>query len=475
VCRAAGVRPEVAFAQAFKETGGGRFGRAVTPAHRNLCGLKIRDPGGMRDDDPNAHARFPSWLVGVQAHVDHLSLYAAGPGTPREQTPDPRHFAYLHGRARSVEELGGPGKWAPSRTYGPEIAELVDRMTKTRRIDMPELPPLDELADEDDELDGCSVDMAEDPVSDEDLDYVVLSPEGDERRIREYGELFPLPGRLDMPPRRSGMSLELADRCREYGLVTVEVDGWRTRGSSSFNPGGVVAHHTAGATGDMPSLRVLIHGRSDLPGPLCNVGLSRSGRAFVIAAGRANHAGSGGWKGMVGNSSVFGIEAENRGTSVDPWPRAQLEAYYRLTAALVSLTSKEDVDYACGHKEWTTRKPDPHSLGMAGFREAVRRVASGPTMEEDDMYVLVRKDDQATPIPLQARAGKLVLAASSKAKIRVSIGRSGSREYLTKENAAGRREEEMNQVWEHAFKASARIASVLVTGAEPVAATVVYD
>jgi hypothetical protein len=47
----------------------------------------------------------------------------------------------------------------------------------------------------------------------------------------------------------------------------------------------------------MPSLRLLIKRRSDCPGPLCNVGLARSGAVYVIAAGRANHAGKGGWRG----------------------------------------------------------------------------------------------------------------------------------------------------------------------------------
>lgn len=81
--------------------------------------------------------------------------------------------------------------------------------------------------------------------------------------------------------------LWIADRCRSAGLEVAEVNGWRDRGSSAFNPAGLVAHHTAGAsTGEMPSLRVLIYGRSDLPGPLCNVGLGRSGKVYVVAAGR---------------------------------------------------------------------------------------------------------------------------------------------------------------------------------------------
>lgn len=165
------------------------------------------------------------------------------------------------------------------------------------------------------------------------------------------------------------MYTQLADHLRAWGLRVIEVDGWRTRGSSTFNPRGVVVHHTAGgSTGDMGSLRICTTGRSDLPGPLAQVGLGRSGTCYVIAAGRANHAGSGGYRGLSGNSSVWGIEAENNGSQ--PWPQVQLDAYYRLCAALLELIGK-DANWVCGHKEWTTRKPDPHSLNMPAFRSSV--------------------------------------------------------------------------------------------------------
>lgn len=122
----AGVRPEVAFTQACKETGFGKFGRAVTPAHHNPCGLKVRDPSGMADDDPHAHQTFPDWKTGVTAHIDHLALYAGARGYPRTDTPDPRHFADRYGIAPTVEALSG--NWAPSRTYGAEIVDMINEM-----------------------------------------------------------------------------------------------------------------------------------------------------------------------------------------------------------------------------------------------------------------------------------------------------------------------------------------------------------
>lgn len=170
-----------------------------------------------------------------------------------------------------------------------------------------------------------------------------------------------------------GRQLWLAARCRQYGLEVVEVDGWQTRGSTAFDPWGVVCHHTAGAaTGEMPSLKLLINGRSDLPGPLCNVGHGRSGKVYIMAAGRANHAGAGGWRGLVGNSSVLGIESESSGTG--GWTRAQRETYPVLAAALKSgCRSPSDFSLICGHKEWAPkRKIDPFGIDMPSLRLSAR-------------------------------------------------------------------------------------------------------
>ena len=114
-----GVRPEVAFAQAAKETKLGHFGGVVDASFHNPCGLKTA--AGGSNSDPNAHQRFTTWREGVTAHLDHLALYAGADGYPRAEgtTPDPRHFGFLVGKATSVEALGG--NWAPSEAYGRSI------------------------------------------------------------------------------------------------------------------------------------------------------------------------------------------------------------------------------------------------------------------------------------------------------------------------------------------------------------------
>src|SRR5262245_62937115 len=83
------------------------------------------------------------------------------------------------------------------------------------------------------------------------------------------------------------------------GLKVAEVPGWRERGRADMpNVRGVMCHHTATARGgNMPTLELLVAGRAaangapGLAGPLAQLGLGRDGTFYVIAAGRANHAG----------------------------------------------------------------------------------------------------------------------------------------------------------------------------------------
>lgn len=179
--------------------------------------------------------------------------------------------------------------------------------------------------------------------------------------------------------------LTLPAHLRAWGLTVVETDGWKTRGTAfPRSPSVVVAHHTAtpsSAKGDMPTLRLLVEGRSDLPGPLSQLGLGRSGTVYVIASGRANHAGKGSWDGVdVGNTASVGIEAEHPGGTA-PWPAVQLAAYDRLAAALLDLLDQPS-RRLCGHKESAQprgRKVDPN-LDMSDMRHRVGRLlTAGPT------------------------------------------------------------------------------------------------
>lgn len=167
----------------------------------------------------------------------------------------------------------------------------------------------------------------------------------------------------------------------EAGLKVGKVDGWEQRGRGEMGKvEGVICHHTGGPIlGNMPSLKTLILGRSDLPGPLAQLGLGRDGAFYVIASGRCNHAGAGTWKGFNnGNANFIGIEAENPGKPTDVWPEVQMDAYRRGVAAILRHIGKS-AEWCAGHKEYALplgRKPDPH-FNMDQFRTEVASILDG--------------------------------------------------------------------------------------------------
>lgn len=114
-----GVNPWVAYCQAAKETGYGRFGGVIDSSYHNPCGLKTRHATGDRPED---HQRFNSWEEGISAHLDHLALYTGAPGYPKTITTDPRHFRWILGKAKTVLELD---EWAGDPNYAPDLLKLV--------------------------------------------------------------------------------------------------------------------------------------------------------------------------------------------------------------------------------------------------------------------------------------------------------------------------------------------------------------
>lgn len=167
---------------------------------------------------------------------------------------------------------------------------------------------------------------------------------------------------------------DLADACRKSGLPVKEIQGWRTRGHGSFSSvNSIVCHHTATpstAPGDYPSLGIVRDGRSDLEGPLAQLGLGRDGTVYVIAAGVAWHAGAT-FLQRQDNWHAIGIEAEHPG--VGPWTPEQYAAYVRLVDAL-SEHYEVPLSNVQGHKEVAKplgRKVDPN-FDMTAFRQAIQ-------------------------------------------------------------------------------------------------------
>ena len=132
-----GIVPEILIAQAMIETGYFNFGGVLNASFHNTCGLKTTQGGG--NYEANAHMKFATWKEGIQAHADHLALYAGAPKFPKYapncltytnpkyksngSTPDPRHFPSLYGKCPTVESL--TGNWATSAKYAEKILSLV--------------------------------------------------------------------------------------------------------------------------------------------------------------------------------------------------------------------------------------------------------------------------------------------------------------------------------------------------------------
>ena len=135
-----GIRPEVMLAQTCVETGYFNFGGVLNASYHNTCGLKTTKGGG--DYVANAHMKFKTWKEGIQAHADHLGLYAGAKNCPKYSpntknytnekyksngtTLDPRHFTYLYGKCKTVEKLSGT--WATDINYANKIKSLVNKM-----------------------------------------------------------------------------------------------------------------------------------------------------------------------------------------------------------------------------------------------------------------------------------------------------------------------------------------------------------
>ena len=111
-----GIRPEVAFAQACKETGLGRFG-GTDPVFSAQASW--HNPCGLKNTAGTSTFIFDAWATGVRAHLEHLRLYVGLPDLP-QGVIDPRHFASLSGKGPTLES---PGWWGQGPEYGPSVRD----------------------------------------------------------------------------------------------------------------------------------------------------------------------------------------------------------------------------------------------------------------------------------------------------------------------------------------------------------------
>lgn len=186
--------------------------------------------------------------------------------------------------------------------------------------------------------------------------------------------------------------------------------GWESRGRpgdfASIN--GIIIHHTGSDSQSDDYLKFLFStGRpaDGIPGPLCHVSTDMDGDLWVGAIGRANHAGKGSstvlndviaedYKGYQspelragidntdGNAHFYGNEVRYDGgqamtvkqfTSAVRWSAAICDHYGWSALSVI------------GHREWSSRKPDPGRCSMYTFRAAVAALLkAGPNIVEPD-------------------------------------------------------------------------------------------
>ncbi|MBD0707401.1 MULTISPECIES: peptidoglycan-binding protein [unclassified Streptomyces] len=186
---------------------------------------------------------------------------------------------------------------------------------------------------------------------------------------------------------------------RAEGLAVVTTPGWETHNRNHKGPWGpvhgVMIHHSV-TRGTETTVRICRDGHSTLPGPLCHGVIAKDGTVHLVGYGRTNHAGLGDddvLQAVIaerplppddeasadGNRHFYGFECENLGDGKDPWPKAQLDAIAKVSAALCRAHGWGHRS-VIGHLEWQPGKVDPKGFTMDSLRTAVAAaLAPGPT------------------------------------------------------------------------------------------------
>ena len=122
-----GVRVEVAFTQAMKETGWLKYGGIVKIEQFNFAGL-----GALDGNATGNCASFHDVREGVRAQMQHLKAYGSTEAL-KNTCVDPRFNLVKRGVSPYVEWLGvqenpsGAG-WATSKNYGVDIVNMIKKL-----------------------------------------------------------------------------------------------------------------------------------------------------------------------------------------------------------------------------------------------------------------------------------------------------------------------------------------------------------
>lgn len=158
--------------------------------------------------------------------------------------------------------------------------------------------------------------------------------------------------------------------CRAAGLRVRTWPGWELRSRSSGGYDAVLAvgaHHTASSPSMTTDGSCRHMWETSATRPVGAIYLARDAEVVIGAAGATNTQGKGGpyrvSKGTIpldaGNRYTIAIEAANNGVG-EVWPKAQLDAYVTLCAALCKAYDLDPLRDVIAHFEWAPdRKIDP--------------------------------------------------------------------------------------------------------------------
>ena len=183
----------------------------------------------------------------------------------------------------------------------------------------------------------------------------------------------------------------LPDVLKAFGVQTRILDGAFNRGHGDFGKiKGIIVHHIGANKYDAWNIA-----RHSTLGLCSQIHLSREGVATICGVGIAWHAGRGsysGWQTNNANYESIGIEAESDGVS--PWPAKELDAYYRVCAAILWFLGKQATTQSLlSHWEYSLKaqgKWDPGAgngksgamMDMNVFRQKVNQYINNPPFEK---------------------------------------------------------------------------------------------
>jgi hypothetical protein len=218
---------------------------------------------------------------------------------------------------------------------------------------------------------------------------------------------------------------QVVTQLKKWGIRYVEIPGWATHNRNSVGAwgpvNGFIWHHTGAdittANAKTYASGMLYSGRSDLPGPLCQLSIGLDGTVFLVGWGRANHAGGGdpvvlqhvinedytgqlhptkgNSNGVDGNAHFYGVEIQYSGSHA--MAAIQYKTALRLSAAICDFHGWSEKSVVA-HGEWSSDKWDPgyapsKVMAMPAVRADVKAtLTAGPTQEDDPMAGITTQD-----------------------------------------------------------------------------------